>query len=70
MQQLGDQQKYGRVLLADKHHHMLEGIRSLLESLFDVVVMVADEKSLFDSLEKVNPDVVTDFRKNECFTMY
>jgi DNA-binding NarL/FixJ family response regulator len=59
MQQLGDQQKYGRVLLADKHHHMLEGIRSLLESLFDVVVMVADEKSLFDSLEKVNPDVVT-----------
>jgi DNA-binding NarL/FixJ family response regulator len=37
---------------------MLEGIRSLLESLFDVVVMVADEKSLFDSLEKVNPDVV------------
>ena len=37
---------------------MLEGIRTLLESFFDVVVMVADEKSLFDSLEKLNPDVV------------
>lgn len=37
---------------------MLEGIRSLLETAFDVVVMVADEKSLLDSLEKVNPDLV------------
>ncbi len=35
------QQKAGRVLLADRHQNMLEGIRSLLENVFDVVVMVA-----------------------------
>jgi DNA-binding NarL/FixJ family response regulator len=52
------QQKAGRVLLADRHQNMLEGIRSLLENVFDVVVMVADEKSLLDSLEKINPDLV------------
>ncbi len=51
-------EKSGRVLLADRHQNMLEGIRSLLETAFDVVVMVADEKSLLDSLEKVNPDLV------------
>jgi DNA-binding NarL/FixJ family response regulator len=58
MQNQDIQQKAGRVLLADKHQNMLESIRSLLETLFDVVVMVADEKSLLDSLEKVNPDLV------------
>jgi DNA-binding NarL/FixJ family response regulator len=47
-----------RVLLADRHQSMLEGIRSLLETVFDVVVMVADEKSLLDSLDKVHPDLV------------
>jgi DNA-binding NarL/FixJ family response regulator len=52
------QQKPGRVLLADRHQDMLEGIRSLLETVFDVVVMVANEKSLLDSLEKVNPELV------------
>lgn len=51
-------EKSGRVLLADRHQNMLEGIRSLLETVFDVVVMVADEKSLIDSLEKINPDLV------------
>ena len=52
------QQKAGRVLIADRHQNMLEGIRSLLETVFDVVVMVADEKSLLDSLNKVHPDLV------------
>jgi len=37
---------------------MLEGIRNMLETVFDVVVMVADEKSLLDALEKVSPDLV------------
>jgi len=37
---------------------MLEGIRTLLESVFDVVVMVADETSLLDCLEKSPPDLV------------
>lgn len=58
MQAQDSQQKAGRVLFADRHQNMLEGIRSLLETVFDVVVMVADEKSLLDSLEKVNPDLV------------
>lgn len=58
MQNQGVHQKTGRVLLADRHQNMLEGIRKLLETVFDVVVMVADEKSLLDSLEKVQPDMV------------
>jgi DNA-binding NarL/FixJ family response regulator len=58
MQNQDIQQKARRVLLADRHQNMLEGIRSLLETVFDVVVMVADEKSLLDSLEKVLPDLV------------
>ena len=48
----------GSVLLADRHQDILKGVRSLLESIFDVVVMVADERSLLDSIEKVKPDVV------------
>jgi DNA-binding NarL/FixJ family response regulator len=51
-------EKQGRVLLADRHQNMLEGVRSLLETAFDVVVMVADEKSLIDSIDKVKPDLV------------
>ncbi len=38
------QQKAIRVLLADSHQNMLEGIRSLLETVFEVVVMVARER--------------------------
>jgi len=36
---------------------MLEGIRGLLQTLFESVVMVADEKSLFDTVEKLQPDI-------------
>ena len=58
MQNQDIQNKASRVLLADRHQNMLEGIRTLLETVFDVVVMVSDEKSLLDSLEKVVPDLV------------
>ena len=58
MQNQGVQKKAGRVLLADRHQNMLVGIRSLLETVFDVVLMVADERSLLDSLDKVHPDLV------------
>jgi DNA-binding NarL/FixJ family response regulator len=37
---------------------MLEGIRSILETVFEVVVMVSDEGSLIESLQRINPDVV------------
>jgi len=49
--------KYGSVILADRHQGMLEGIRGLLEAMFETVVMVADKASLFDTAEKINPDL-------------
>jgi len=45
------------VIIADSHQDMLEGIRGLLQTLFESVVMVADEKSLFDTVEKLQPDI-------------
>ena len=48
----------GSVLLADSHSPMLQGIRSLLDERFEAVVMVADERSLLESMERLRPDVV------------
>lgn len=50
--------RHGRVLLADSHLPMLQGVRSLLESLFAAVVMVADEASLLETIERLDPDLV------------
>ena len=41
------------VLLAGRHHGLSEGIRGLLETVFEVVVMVADEASLFESAKRL-----------------
>ncbi|HTZ40621.1 MAG TPA: response regulator transcription factor [Syntrophales bacterium] len=46
------------VILADRHPSLLEGIRSLLETLFDYVVMVADEDSLQEAMDRLRPDLV------------
>jgi len=46
------------VLLADRHHGLTEGIRGLLETSFDAVVMVADEKSCLESAERLRPSLV------------
>ncbi len=46
------------VLLADRHPAMMESIRDLLETLFDTVVMVSDEKSLIEALDRFGPDLV------------
>jgi two-component system secretion response regulator SsrB len=43
------------VILADRHHGLTEGVRSLLSTIFDAVVMVADETSLFESAERIKP---------------
>ena len=43
------------VLLADRHHGLTEGVRGLLETAFDAVVMVADETSLLESAERIKP---------------
>jgi DNA-binding NarL/FixJ family response regulator len=50
--------KKGKVILADNHQNMLAGERTLLESMFDTVFMVADETSLIEAVEKLNPDFI------------
>jgi DNA-binding NarL/FixJ family response regulator len=50
--------KYGRALLADGHLGMLGGIHSLLDALFETVLMVADERSLMDAIATFKPDLV------------
>lgn len=45
------------VLLADRHHGLTEGVRGLLETTFDSVVMVADEASLFDAAARLCPQL-------------
>jgi DNA-binding NarL/FixJ family response regulator len=46
------------VILADRHQNLLEGVRGLLETMFDYVVMVADEKSLLEAIDRIRPDLV------------
>ena len=45
------------VLLADRHHGLVEGVRGLLETAFGTVVMVADTESLQDVAFRLRPDV-------------
>jgi DNA-binding NarL/FixJ family response regulator len=45
------------VLLADRHHGLTEGVRGLLETMFNAVVMVADEPSLQESAARLQPSV-------------
>lgn len=45
------------MILADRHHGLTEGVRGLLASAFDAVVMVADETSLLESAERIQPSV-------------
>ena len=50
--------KHGCVVIADIHQSMLEGIRGLLDTVFDTTVMVASISSLRKTAEKLNPDLV------------
>jgi DNA-binding NarL/FixJ family response regulator len=45
------------VLLADPHHGMSEGVRNLLATMFETIVMVADEVSLFESAGRLQSDL-------------
>jgi len=45
------------VLLADPHHGLSEGVRGLLATTFETVVMVADEVSLFESASRLNSEL-------------
>ena len=58
------------VLLADRHHSLSEGIRSLLHQQFDVVATVTDEASLLESAGRMHPNVVVadlSLTKGECY---
>ena len=46
------------VLVAESHHGVAEGLRGLLETAFDCVVIVADERSLTESAERLVPALV------------
>jgi len=47
-----------RVLLADDHKIVLEGLKSLLEPEFDLVGTVEDGKALVKQAERLHPDVI------------
>lgn len=47
-----------RVIIADGSQTLLEGLRGLLETVFDSVVMVADVRSLIDTADKLGADMV------------
>src|SRR5262249_24539898 len=47
-----------RVLLADDHRILAEGLRSLLEPEFEVVGVVADGRELVGLARKLRPDVI------------
>src|SRR5271157_6017701 len=49
--------RQGRVLVADANLHMLRGVHTLLESLFDTTVMVSDERSLLETMENCRKDI-------------
>lgn len=50
--------KHGRVLVADGHLGMLGGVHSLLDALFESVLMVADERSLMEAVATFKPELV------------
>jgi DNA-binding NarL/FixJ family response regulator len=47
-----------RVLLADDHKIVLEGLKSLLEPEFDLVGTVEDGRALVKEAERLHPDVI------------
>jgi DNA-binding NarL/FixJ family response regulator len=47
-----------RVILADDHPEIIEDLRSLLQSEFDVVATVGDGHALIAAAEKLAPDVI------------
>ncbi len=49
--------RQGRALVADANLHMLRGVHTLLESLFDTTVMVSDERSLLETAENCRQDI-------------
>jgi DNA-binding NarL/FixJ family response regulator len=57
MQRTHEQAEMRCVLLANPHHGLNEGVRGLLATTFEAVVMVADEVSLFESAGRLQSDL-------------
>ncbi len=49
--------KFGCVILADRSFTLTEGVRGLLETMFETVVTVADLNSLLESAGRLDPDL-------------
>jgi DNA-binding NarL/FixJ family response regulator len=47
-----------RILLADDHRIVAEGLRSLLEPEFELIGIVEDGRALLEAAEKLRPDVI------------
>ena len=47
-----------RVLLADDHQIVAEGLRSLLETEFDIIGMVSDGRALVEATRQLRPEVI------------
>ena len=47
-----------RILLADDHRIVVEGLRGLLEPEFEIVGIVEDGRALLEAAEKLRPDVI------------
>ena len=47
-----------RILIADDHRILAEGVRGLLEPEFDVVGIVADGRKLVEAAKQIQPDVI------------
>ncbi len=47
-----------RILMADDHKMVIEGLRHILESEFDLVGTVEDGRALLDASKKLHPDVI------------
>ena len=50
--------KRARVLLADDHRIVAEGLRGLLEPDFELVGIVEDGRAMLEAVDKLKPDVV------------
>ena len=47
-----------RILMADDHRMVAEGLRSLLEPTFELVEIVEDGRQLVDAAKRLAPDVI------------
>lgn len=47
-----------RAIIADPSQAFLEGVRGMVEEMFDYVVMVADDRSMLDASGKLGADLV------------